>query len=505
MKPEKQIIITITVLFTTVFISSLFLLIGGIKAAIMGALLVPCVVFSYCFPRWGILAFLMYIPLGGTISYGIVGAFQAVGKGVSYTASYPLFHLAKDAFYLPALLGSLISYKVWSKSQLKFKPLLIVIALFALACLLTFCFVNFPQQLTSSQDKVLLMGIVGLKVWLGYIPLIFCAYYLLNNKKSLIWLNRLFIVLILIACTLCIIQYLLLVSGSCPGNSQLPEPSNVSASLRAQCFVGGSVLYNPARNLIRLPGTFVAPWQWAWFLISSSFLTYGIMLSEPSRLWKWISFCSLATVLIATLISGQRTALLLVPIVYLLLFFLTEQKNKNLAIKLGFIGILTIIITTQIGLVDERIANFIGRWQYSPPQEFIAKQIQWLTHDRITWLGHGLGKTLSAARHFGSIRLVEVFPVKIMYEIGILGFLGFFSLATTLTILTFKAYRSLKTPGLRHLGLCLWVFILLISYNPYYYPLAVDPVAVYYWFFAGILLKLPVLEQEKTLIPTQRK
>ncbi len=505
MTNEKEIIIIITVLLTIGIVSSLGILVGGIQASVMGALLVPCIVFSYSFPRWGILVFLIYLPLGGTISYGLVGVFQPFGASVIYTVSYPLFHLAKEAFYLPALLRSLISYKFFLKSQLKFKPLLIVIALFGLSCLLTFCFVNFPQQLTSSPDKVLLMGIIGLKNWLGYIPLIFCAYYLLNNKKNLIWLNRLFIIIIFIACTLCFIQYLLLVYGICPGNSQLPEPSNISASLRAQCFVGGSVLYNPAKNLIRLPGTFVAPWQWAWFLISSSFLTYGIMLSEPSRLWKWISFCSLTTVLIATLISGQRTALLLVPIVYLLLLLLTEQKNKNLAIKLGFISILTIIITTQIGLVDERIANFIGRWEYSPPQRFIAQQIQWLTHDRITWLGHGLGKTASAARHLGSIQLVEVFPVKIVYEIGILGFLGFFSLVTTLTILTFKAYGSLKTPGLRHLGLCLWLFILLISYNPYYYPLTVDPVAVYYWFFAGILLKLPVLEQEKTLIPTQTK
>ena len=37
--------------------------------------------------------------------------------------------------------------------------------------------------------------------------------------------------------------------------------------------------------------------------------------------------------------------------------------------------------------------------------------------------------------------------------------------------------------------------LILISYNTYYYPLLVDPVAIYYWFFAGVLLKLPELEQ----------
>ncbi len=499
MQNEKQIILIITVLFSTVFIGYFFLLIAGTQGAILGALLVPCTVLSYLFPRWGLLAFLIYLPLGGTITYAVAGVFQAFGRGVSYTGSYSLFHLAKDAFYIPALLGIFINYKVWQKKPLKFQPLILFIAFFVIACFLTFFFVNLSEDFSNTKDKIALMGLVGLKVWLGYIPLIFCAYYCFNNQKKLLLFNRVLLLLILVACTLCLIQYLLLVYGICPGSSELPRPSNTSASLRAQCFVGGSLLFNPGKNLIRLPGTFVAPWQWAWFLITSSFITYGISLSDPSRLWKFLSFAAMGTVLIATLISGQRTALLLVPIIYLVLFLLTQEKNKNLLIKLGIIFILTVIITTQIGLVDERIANFIQRWQYAPPQEFILNQIQWLTHNRITLLGNGLGRTASAARRLGSIRLVETFPVQMIYEIGILGYLGFLSVVTTLTILTFKAYRSLKTPALRGLGLCLWVFILLISYNPYYYPLAVDPVAVYYWFIAGMLLKLPVLETKNDL------
>jgi hypothetical protein len=45
-----------------------------------------------------------------------------------------------------------------------------------------------------------------------------------------------------------------------------------------------------------------------------------------------------------------------------------------------------------------------------------------------------------------------------------------------------------------------------ISYNTYYYPLDVDPVAVYYWFFAGIALKLPELDRlEPILIEDPKK
>lgn len=501
MKTDKLIIIIVATLFTSVFVASFCFLIGGMTVAIVGALIIPVLVFSYCFPHISLLAFLIYLPLGGTITYAIAGVFRSVGGEITYTTPYPLFHLAKDAFYFPALLSLLIGHKILPKIAPKIKPLLICVGILALSCLLTFFLINFPQQFSPSRDKAVLMGIVGLKVWLGYIPLILGGYYLSNPQKNLIWLTRIFILLILTACTLCLIQYLFLVNGICSGNASLAEPANIKASLQAQCFVGGSLLYNPAKGLIRLPGTFVSPWQWSWFLIASSFISYGISLYEPDRRWKVISFLAIISVLIASFISGQRTALLLVSISYLLLLLLTEKRPKRLLIKLGIIFVLAVIITSQVNLVGERITDFIGRWQYSPPQEFMIDQFQWLASDRLKWFGHGLGRSASAARRLGSIQLIEIFPVKIIYEIGIVGFLAFMSVVTTLTILTFKAYRSLKNPPLRRLGLCLWVFILFISYNPYYYPLAVDPVAVYYWFVAGILLRLPELEQQTEPIP----
>ena len=43
----------------------------------------------------------------------------------------------------------------------------------------------------------------------------------------------------------------------------------------------------------------------------------------------------------------------------------------------------------------------------------------------------------------------------------------------------------------------MWVYIFFISYCPYYYPLDVDPVGVYYWLAAGIILKIPELERQE--------
>ncbi len=496
MNAEKRIFLVAITVFIAIFVFSLLLLISGSKAAIMGGLLTPCLVLSYCYPRWGLLAFLTYLPFAGTITYSVAGIFKAVGGQISYTGEYPLFHLAKDAFYFPALLAILLTTQAWQKLRSQIKPLLIAISLLLASSLLTLLFVNFAQQLTAQAENPLLMGLVGLKILIGYIPLILCAYYLVGKQKDLFWLMRLLVILILICCGLCFIQYFFLINGICAGSSQLPDPASTQASLQARCFVGGSLLFNPAKNLIRLPGTFVAPWQWAWFLISSSFITYGASFSDPSRRWRVVAWVSMGMVLATTVISGQRSSLLLVPMIFLVLLLLTEKRKQWLPIKLGIITLLAILLASQLGIISEQIQGLIARWNYSPPTDFMANQWRWLTRDRLELLGHGLGRASSAARRLGSTRLIETFYVKVIYEIGVLGFLAFLALVTTLTVLTFKAYRSLQTPSLRHLGLCLWVFVLLISYNPYYYPLAVDPVTVYYWFLAGILLKLPELEQQ---------
>jgi hypothetical protein len=68
---------------------------------------------------------------------------------------------------------------------------------------------------------------------------------------------------------------------------------------------------------------------------------------------------------------------------------------------------------------------------------------------------------------------------------------------TNLAIVTWKGYRSLKDTTLRSFALAFWLFIVLIGYFPYWYPLDTDPVSTYFWLFAGILLKLPVIDKQE--------
>ncbi len=491
---KELISLLTTAIFGSVLVGILLFFVGGIKVAVPGVLGIFVISLSYKYPRQALYAFIIYVPIGGTITY--------------YLGNSPILQLAKDAFYIPALIG------LWQTCRKQRLPLIIpqgikIPLYIVLGCsLLTLLFINGGQQFNPPSvgllEKVekeipLGMGILGLKVFLGYVPLLGCAYYLIRDKRDFLFLSRLQILLILVCCVLGFIQYLLLLTGVCQGTRGLEGNALFVTSLEARCYFGGALLYSPEEGVIRLPGTFVAPWQWAWFLISSTFFTFATGFTDPSPIWRLISLGSLVAVFINAVISGQRIALALVPICFGILLLLTGQLGnlkRFIPIGIGLALVLGIAMVTNPDVVQQRTESFTGRWEASPPQDFIVQQFEenWESVDGP--LGSGLGRATNSARTMGKTKLVETYYPKVLYEVGIIGVLAFLGLVTSLTIIGFKTYRSIKNRNFRSYGAALWVFILFISYNTYYYPLDVDPVAVYYWFFAGVLFKLPELEKQ---------
>ena len=492
---SKELLLAIITIAIAFLVSTTLAIFVSLTASVLGALLIVICGIAYRFPRQSLWLFLIYLPLTGTITYSFGSVYTAVGGRVAFSSLYPIFHLAKDVFYFPALLA-IILCSYWLKDFRKnFKTILIGSFILLGTCLLTLFLVNLPQQLSSSTPgQPFLMGIIGLKILIGYVPFLVCGYYLIRDRKDLSFFLRFQIIIIAVCCSLCLIQYLFLTTGICPGSVDLPHPASTRASLQARCFVGGSLLYNPVRKLISLPGTFNAPWQWAWFLIFSSFFSMAAYCYETVSLWRIINAVTMGLVLIAAIISGQTTATLLVPIIFLILIFATEANKKKLPLKIILVVLLLFFIANNFGIFGSALDSIIARWQYSPPQEFIVTQFKWINQSGLKTLGYGVGKAASAARKLGKITLIETFYPRLLYEIGWLGTLIFLGFVSLITFATFKAYRSLKRNTFLRFGICLWLFIVLISYNTYYYPLIVEPVAIYYWLIAGILLKLPQLE-----------
>ncbi|HIK40098.1 MAG TPA: hypothetical protein IGS51_05965 [Thermoleptolyngbya sp. M55_K2018_002] len=489
----RQELVTFTI-FAALFATVVGFVVGlaaGVRPGIGTFIGTLCTALSFKYPRQALWAFLIYMPLSGSVTYAL--------------GSSPLLQLAKDGFYIPALFGVIQYCRREKLPVLIPRQMAAPVGILLGLCLMTLLVVNGGQQLSPTPgEQPILMGILGLKVLMGYMPLVVCAYYLLRDRRDLLFLMRLTVIIILTCCALAFIQYALLKTGYCAGTRFAQGPDLYRASLNARCFVGGSLLYTPQHNQIRLPGTFVAPWQWGWFLISAAFLAFATAFSDPRAQWRTTGLISLASVFIMAVLSGQRVALILVPSVFVTLLVLTGQV-VNLKRFIPGAAILGLVLgyaaLRNPDILSRRFESLQSRWEASPPHLFILEQFQWsLNHQN--FLGNGLGRATNAARTLGDTELIETYYPKLLYEIGMLGTLAFLALVTMLTVLTFLAYRSMRDRTLRSYGAALWLFVLFISYNTYYYPLDVDPVAVYYWFFAGVVLKLPELERQERLEAT---
>ncbi|MGB3310651.1 MAG: hormogonium polysaccharide biosynthesis protein HpsL [Nodosilinea sp.] len=488
-KARKELIQYLSAtLFVAGLIGVLLALLGEPKLGLAAVVAIACLALSFKYPRQAIYGLIIYVPFSGTVVYALGGS--------------GILQLAKDAIYIPALLG-VIQFCRRTRQPLII-PQMIKIPLLTLLglCSLTLLVVNGGQQLDPAGGEVpILIGVLGLKVLIGYVLIIPCIYYLLRDREDVYFLLRLQVVLIMVCCCLGFMQFLMLKTGLCPGTTGEGEDL-FKASLQARCFVGGSLLYAPSQGQIRLPGTFNAPWQWGWFLISSGFFAFGTAFSDRSPIWRIVGLVSLAAVGVMAVVSGQRIALALVPVTIVGLLVLTGQVanlKRFLPVGIGLAVILTGFMAQNPVVVSERLASFQSRWAASPPQEFVVQQFQWAQKQQEGLLGRGVGRATNAARIFGKTELVETYHPKLLYEIGPLGLLATLAVYLTLTVATFRSYRSIKDPNLRGYGASMWVFVLFISIFPYYYPLDVDPVNVYYWLAAGIVLKLPEIDQKERL------
>jgi hypothetical protein len=488
-KKEKQKIISTASLALSlgIVIGAVLFFVKDEKLAIAGGGGIFVLMMALNYPYLALWAFVAYMPFAGTITYGIGG-----GNAV--------FQLAKDGFAFPAYYAI---YQDFKKNKLPFlmpKGLQQALLILAVFLLLTMLSANVAQQFSSKpKGKPILMAVIGIKVLLGYLPLISCTYSLLKTKFELVWFTRLHTVLAIICCFLGVMQYQMLVSGVCQGTDHLIGDDLFKATLEYRCFIGGSLVFSPSQNMIRLPGTFVAPWQWAWFLISNTFTTFATTFSDPSIKWRGVGFLGLVLVFVNAMISGQRIALLLVPVITIALLILTGQLSKPKTF-IPIVGGISVLIFAAFllfpDIIQERIDSTVSRWNASPPTDFIAEQAGH-SSGGFKPFGHGIGRATNSARMFGEAALIETYYPKLIYELG-LGTMAYAGVLTVITVKTFKAYRSLKDPNLRSYGASFWVFIFFLSYQTYYYPLDVDPAAVYYWIFAGLILRLPEIDRQES-------
>jgi hypothetical protein len=199
-----------------------------------------------------------------------------------------------------------------------------------------------------------------------------------------------------------------------------------------------------------------------------------------------------------TLLSGSRGAYIFTPLI-LTLVFLFDRGVAGLLAAICGAAVLTwttagaifgIALWHMYGVVGGLFSDYARSAAYGGLVQAIAAAP----------LGMGTGTNTGAARYAladpDAFIGIENYYAKAAYELGIPGLLVVAGLFLTIIFISLKARRKMLTPNLRcgaNALLAFLVAIFLISFKGWQIDL--DPVNVYYWLFAGILLKVPILEK----------
>ena len=131
---RKQVINTLSVAAAIAIVAGLLMaIVGGIKGGIGGGVAVFILMASFQYPWQALYAFLFYMPFSGTVTYSIGG-------------NNPLFQLAKDGFYIPALIAVIQYCKLHKQPFLMPKALKPALGIFLAYCILVLLFVNGAQR-----------------------------------------------------------------------------------------------------------------------------------------------------------------------------------------------------------------------------------------------------------------------------------------------------------------------------------------------------------------------
>jgi hypothetical protein len=337
-----------------------------------------------------------------------------------------------------------------------------------------------------------IIGFLGVKFYLLYIPLIWVIPHLFDSEKDLQSFLQKYLLLLIPVCILGIAQYF------SPPDSVINVYSADGAAANAS--VG---------DFVRITGTFsYLAGHTAYLAICFSLL---IVLISREKLIKWQVIYSIELILVIanSFMSGARFIIVyesLFIVSYILLLFFNSPKVALTSIKRLFV-ILTIATITAIVYFQPAIQAFSDRATNSDSVEerIFESFTQVGSYANIRLDGYGTGATQAGANSLRSLLELpagEELPPsegetgRVIIEIGMIGFILWYGLRIILLISIFSVFLRLKNPFYKQLALAIFLFQ---SINLTGQLVTNPTMVIYFWFFSGFIYLLPILEEKEIL------
>ncbi|MDY6786210.1 MAG: hypothetical protein SW833_27295 [Cyanobacteriota bacterium] len=402
---------------------------------------------------------------------------------------------ASDAIYFLKdliLLAAYLRYYIFSNKEARFPivntPLNILIFVTAGWCL----FQGINPKLGPFPA-----GVIGLRSYLFYIPLIWMTPSLFNSEEDLYKFLRSHLLLAIPVGILGIIQFF------SPATSPINQYAPGTAVRVATFGLAGS-------STVRIAGTFSYINSYQGYLSACFALLLPLLFAKQPRLWKIVSLVEAFFIILNSLMTGSRTpviAAVLLTTTYWLIRAIRQPDATviwlgrlspfiAISVTAALIGFRPVIeafwiratFNTDLG---ERIAlaisNPFGLIQYTALDGYGAGA----THPGTAALRNALNLPPGATI---PVELESEIP-RIALEIGPIGFILWYGLRIALIVGLWLVFLKLKRPLLRDLALssCLLQIILITGQMVFHHTFS-----VYYWFMSSFIFLLPYLEKIET-------
>src|SRR6266508_336413 len=416
-------------------------------------------------------------------------------SGIPFVLLYPearLSALIKDLlFILPAYLGFVVCSGQWRRTELRDFP----IALFAIFAVLV------VAQVFNPASPSRLVGAIGAKVWLFYIPLCFLGYHLVRDRGDVAKVLGVMSVAAIVPALVGVIEAVFIYAGH---HDLVYRWYGDAAASVTQDFAEFNL--SGGATLRRVPSTFSFVAQYFAFTVSMSAVTYAWWRAVLARTrLAPLGAAVWLLLLLAGLLSGARAAFLFIPFLAALILVLEGPRAR---LGLGRItapaALLVGVAVVILGSSAKAVLTHASETGLGEIGDVFVNGFR--RGFELTLTGLGTGVNTNAARHafaqsdqFTAVNGIwyESWYVKVLLELGVVGLVVVALLLGALVVTVFRNHALLKDPGFRAVSasvLALLIWNVLFNAKAQYMDM--DPMNVHFWLLFGLVLKLPVLDAE---------
>jgi hypothetical protein len=361
------------------------------------------------------------------------------------------------------------------------------------------------QSLNPAIPNVF-VGVIGAKVWLFYMPFSVVVAAAITEPQDHFRLLRIMTALSVIPCTVGLLEWFLSMAIG------YENAMTVFYGSMARDMTQNFAKFDYGSGFYRIPSTFTFSTQYFGFLLAMVVVTYIVKETDPSPKWRHYGRLAFYYVVVASFLSGSRSAFLFIPLLVALLYLIDGRLSGMLA-GLVLMPILLFTVLDLGGVNPLQILGVTDQLTGDYGTTFVL-EAPIMALEQVPY-GLGTGMNTGPARYlFPGERMpidnlsfnIESYYVKAMVELGVPGPIAVILLFAALIAAGLHSRSQTRDRQLKTAVSAYTAFVILMTINSIKgWQLDVDPLNVYYWVFAGAIFKLPYLKAAPVRAPKPQR